>query len=178
MTCFGIPSNSKSLLGILNSNLIKGYLDSICVKARGGYLRLKSQYILQIPIPKKYCNEELDKLIDLMLQIQSKTQLLSNKFQIYLQSQISIENLSKKLQNWYKLDFAEFIKELNKTIKKAGGEKLTKTDEMDWMDIFEIKKLEAQTLKTKINKIDKEIDQMVYALYGLNEEEIKIVEGC
>jgi len=29
----------------------------------------------------------------------------------------------------------------------------------------------------KINKIDKEIDQMVYALYGLSEDEIKIVEG-
>ena len=46
----------------------------------------------------------------------------------------------KKLQNWHELEFAEFIKELNKAIKKAGGEKLTKKDEMEWMELFEEKK--------------------------------------
>ena len=32
-------------------------------------------------------------------------------------------------------------------------------------------------LKSKIDSTDKEIDQMVYKLYDLTEEEIKIVEG-
>jgi hypothetical protein len=32
-------------------------------------------------------------------------------------------------------------------------------------------------LKAQIEKTDKEIDQMVYALYDLTEDEIKIVEG-
>jgi hypothetical protein len=40
---------------------------------------------------------------------------------------------------------------------------------MDWMEVFESKKAEAQTLKA-------EIDAMVYELYGFSEEEIKIVE--
>jgi type II restriction/modification system DNA methylase subunit YeeA len=31
--------------------------------------------------------------------------------------------------------------------------------------------------KNEIDKTDKEIDQMVYQLYGLTDEEIKIVEG-
>ena len=55
---------------------------------------------------------------------------------------------------------------------------MTKSDEMDWMDVFEEKKAEAQTLKSEIDKTDKEIDQLVYELYGLSEEEIKIVEGA
>lgn len=90
---------------------------------------------------------------------------------------MTIEKLSKKLQNWHELDFAEFIKEVNKAIKKVGGEKLTKIDEMDWMDVFETKKAAAQTLKTEIDKTDKEIDQMVYELYNLTAEEIQIVEN-
>ena len=45
------------------------------------------------------------------------------------------------------------------------------------MELFETKKTEAQTIKAEIEKTDKEIDQMVYELYGLTEEEIKIVEG-
>jgi hypothetical protein len=32
-------------------------------------------------------------------------------------------------------------------------------------------------LQDEINTTDKEIDQMVYGLYGLSEEEVKIVEG-
>jgi len=31
-------------------------------------------------------------------------------------------------------------------------------------------------IQTQINQTDREIDQMVYELYGLTEEEIKIVE--
>lgn len=56
-------------------------------------------------------------------------------------------------------------------------EELTKLDEMDWMDVFETKKAEAQNLKQQINTTDKEIDAMVYELYGLSEEEINIVEN-
>ena len=50
-------------------------------------------------------------------------------------------------------------------------------DEMEWMEVFETKKKEAQALKSEIDKTDKEIDKMVYELYGLTEEEIKIVEN-
>jgi type II restriction/modification system DNA methylase subunit YeeA len=45
------------------------------------------------------------------------------------------------------------------------------------MEIFETKKTELNNLQSEINKTDKEIDQMVYELYGLTEEEIEIVEG-
>ena len=33
------------------------------------------------------------------------------------------------------------------------------------------------TMREQISRVDAEIDQMVYELYGLTEEEIKIVEG-
>ena len=94
----------------------------------------------------------------------------------YIKSQFKGLDFTKKLQNWHNLEFGDFIKELNKAIKKAGGEKLSKMDEMEWMDVFETKKAEAQNLKAEIDKTDKEIDQMVYDLYGLTEDEIKIVE--
>jgi hypothetical protein len=40
---------------------------------------------------------------------------------------------------------------LNAAIKKAGGNKLSKLDEMEWMDLFEAKKKEAQELKGEIH---------------------------
>jgi len=102
---------------------------------------------------------------------------LKNNFIKYLQSQFQLEKLSRKLQNWYTLEFSEFIKELNKAIKSNKQEKLTKLQEMEWMEVFEVKKAEAQTILAQIDQTDKEIDQMVYELYGLTEDEIKIVEN-
>ncbi len=45
------------------------------------------------------------------------------------------------------------------------------------MQYFNEQIQKAQTIKAEIDKTDKEIDQMVYELYGLTEEEIMIVEG-
>jgi hypothetical protein len=45
------------------------------------------------------------------------------------------------------------------------------------MAYFNKKKAEANALQSEINRIDKEIDQMVYQLYGLTPEEIEIVEN-
>jgi predicted transcriptional regulator len=84
--------------------------------------------------------------------------------------------LSKKLENWHELEFRDFIKELNKAIRKSKGQILSKMDEMEWMEIFENNKTEAQNLKAEIDKTNKKIDQIIYELYELTVEEIKIVE--
>ena len=94
---------------------------------------------------------------------------------------------SKKLQNWQELDFNEFIKELNKAIKATNKELLkedkeampilTKKDEFEWLELFEENKKKAQDLQSQINQTEKEIDTMVYELYGLTQEEIEIVEN-
>lgn len=49
--------------------------------------------------------------------------------------------------------------------------------EVEWEDYFSEQKQKVQTLKAEIDKTDREIDRMVYELYGLTEEEIGIVEG-
>ena len=46
------------------------------------------------------------------------------------------------------------------------------------MNYFEEQKAKALALQTVIDTTDKEIDAMVYTLYGLTAEEIKIVEGA
>ena len=54
---------------------------------------------------------------------------------------------------------------------------LTLSEEAELMSYFNEQKAKAQALQAQIDRTDKEIDRMVYALYGLTEEEIKIVEG-
>jgi hypothetical protein len=54
---------------------------------------------------------------------------------------------------------------------------LTKKDDFEWIDLFEENKKKAQELEAEIDKTDKEIDGMVYELYALSEEEMRIVEN-
>jgi tRNA1(Val) A37 N6-methylase TrmN6 len=175
-----IEEDYKFWLTILNSSVFWFFLQQTGAVLRGGYFRFKTKYLEPFPLPKlksiKLQIPFIDKA-DLMLSNTKDFQGITYKFTNYLQSQFAINKLSKKLQNWYNLEFGEFIKELNKAIKKVGSEKLSKVDEMDWMEVFETKKAEAQTLKAEIDKTDKEIDKMVYELYGLTKEEIKVVEG-
>jgi len=146
-----------------------------CTQIQNG-CQLIWKYFSQIPIPEN-SDKELHGLVENMIHLTKEQQKIINSFRKYYQSQFLIEKLNNKLQNWHNLEFGDFIKELNKAIKKAGGEKLSKMDEMEWMEVFETKKAEAQKLKSEIDKTDREIDQMVYELYGLTKKEIKIVEG-
>lgn len=45
------------------------------------------------------------------------------------------------------------------------------------IDLLEENKKKTFEFRAEIEKTDKDIDGMVYQLYGLTEEEIKIVEG-
>ncbi len=60
------------------------------------------------------------------------------------------------------------LAELKKAKVKLGLE-----EEAEWMGYFNKKKAEANALQTEIDRIDKEIDGMVYALTS---EEIEIME--
>ncbi|MCG8182683.1 Eco57I restriction-modification methylase domain-containing protein [Tenacibaculum piscium] len=184
---FYIKSGSKELLGVLNSKLIYFYLKNICTTLQGGYYDFRRDKVDTIPIKINFENIGLDKIVSLTMEFYFKNSKLIHSFQNYLKQKFQLEKLSKKLQNWHDLEFGDFIKELNKAIKSNNKELvknelpiipvLTKLDEMDWMDVFTVKKSEAQALKTQINQTDTEIDAMVYKLYNLTDAEIAIVEN-
>jgi hypothetical protein len=60
---------------------------------------------------------------------------------------------------------------------KKSKVKLSLAEEAEWMAYFNEQKAKAQALQADINRLDREIDALVYELYGLTEEEIRIVEG-
>ncbi|MCE5332513.1 MAG: hypothetical protein LLF95_10315 [Bacteroidales bacterium] len=54
--------------------------------------------------------------------------------------------------------------------------KLSLSDEAEWESYFVQEINKAHSIKKQIDETDREIDKMVYALYGLTKEEIEIVE--
>ena len=179
---FLIPPEDVSidyLLAILNSKLIEFYLKQIANTSGMGTTRWINIYVKEFPIAlsNKKTEVKLSKLSGEISNFIASLNRTNRTFSKYLTTNYELGKLSKKLINWHELDFVEFIKELNKAIEKKGGSQLTKSDEMEWMELFEAKSSEAQTLKREIENTDREIDQMVYKLYGLTKEEIEIVEN-
>ena len=167
--------NIKYLIGILNSNLINFY-------HKYRFLDLEKELFQKILIanckslpiknsPNGF-ESEIEANVDLIIKLNLESQEHSQKFQRTIQRKFELEELSKKLQDWYKLTYAEFIKELGK--KKV---KLSLSQEADWEDHFIQESKKALELKASIDDTDKAIDAMVYELYRLNEEEIALIEN-
>ncbi|MCD8422035.1 TaqI-like C-terminal specificity domain-containing protein [Tenacibaculum finnmarkense] len=180
--------DEKFYLGILNSKVMWFFLKNTGSEYRGGYYVFKTNYLKPFPLPEiSENNQEIIDKVNLQLENNKVFQKVNTNFQNYVKQTFQLEKLSKKLQNWHDLEFGDFIKELNKAIKSNNKELvknelpiipvLTKLDEMDWMDVFTVKKSEAQALQTQINQTDKEIDTMVYKLYNLTDAEIAIIES-
>lgn len=165
----------KYIIAVLNSKLLSYYFVKNTAKSvRKLFPKIILNDLRKFPIKKikPEFQEPFIEKADLILALNKELQEQSQKFQRTIQRKFNLEDLPKKLQDWYLLSYAEFIKELAK--KKV---KLSLSEEAEWEDYFETESKKAQDLKARIDKTDKEIDQMVYELYGLSEEEIGIVEN-
>lgn len=163
----------KYILSILGSKLIFFYFKNKYSEFDDLFPKVKLQHFKDFPI--RNTSPEFQKPFiekaDEMLSLNKTLQEISAKFQRTCERKFENLNLTKKLQDWYNLSYADFIKELgNQKIK------LTLSEEAEWADYFDQEKSKAIEIQSKIAGTEKEIDQMVYELYGLSEEEIKIVE--
>lgn len=165
----------KYILTILNSSLISYYFMKNTAKSvRKLFPKVILNDLRKFPIKNisLTLQQPFITKADAMLSYNKELQLLVGKFQRMVQRKFELEVLPTKLQNWYLLSYKEFIAELGK--KKV---KLTLAQEAEWEDYFHAEQAKAIEIKTQIEKTDQEIDRMVYELYELTGEEIKIVEG-
>lgn len=162
----------NTLLAIINSRLMSWYHTKAHSKANAetSIPKILVKDLRSLPIIPE--DKNLAQKADLMLSLNEQLQDTTGKFIRTLQRKFEIEKLSKKLENWYELTYAEFIKELAK--KKV---KMSLSDEAEWEEYFLAEQAKAQQLMLQIENTDKEIDQMVYKLYDLTDDEIAIIEA-
>lgn len=177
------------ILGVLNSKLMSFYFRYSNNEFDNLFPKIRVAEFKKLPIKIIDSKRQLlvKAKVNFLLDSKAKAIQLYFKFQNYVTQKFSLIKVSRKLENWYDLTFGDFIKELNRAIKSTNKERakenlspineLTKKDEFEWMELFEENKKKAQELQNQITKTEQQIDQMVYELYGLSEEEIKIVEN-
>ena len=163
----------RYILALLNSKLFRFLYENQINETGKVFAQVKIIYIDPLPVKKisrqsqQYFIEKADELIAKNIKIQDKKE----KFFGALKDNLSVEKLSSKLESFNKFDFKSVLDELKK-IKIS----LPLSEQSEWKDFFELNKNDINLLQIEINKTIDELDQMVYELYGMNKEEIRIVE--
>ncbi|HZJ80371.1 MAG TPA: hypothetical protein VFC69_07330, partial [Dysgonamonadaceae bacterium] len=89
-----------------------------------------------------------------------------------LKDNFELDRISNKVDAFYNFDFKTLLSELKK--RKVT---LSLIQQDEWEEYFMVYKTEINSLQEQIKQTDNAIDQLVYQLYGLTEEEIEIVEN-
>jgi SAM-dependent methyltransferase len=166
--------NLKYILSVLNSKLSNFIYWTINPEKGEALAQVKLFHLGLLCFPKisnesqQPFVEKADKMLVLNKQVQEK----KNKFFNRVKDNFEIAKISNKLESFYEFDFKSFLTEIKK--QKI---KLLLVQQDEWEEYFNNYKTELLNIQEKVNKTDNEIDQMVYNLYNLSDEEIKIVEG-
>lgn len=163
--------NMKFLTCLLNSKLVEFWLRNKG-KMQGNNFQIDKAPLLEIPIPNAdpETQKQLADFADEMIRLNAEISSLSNDFFTILRANnYEIAKIPTALNEFYNLDFKEFLK-LTKL-------KIDMSKQEDLLKFFNKYKQQCQTLNEQIVKTESKINQAVYKLYELNDDEIKMIEN-
>lgn len=163
------------ILVLLNSSLMSFYFKKNTAKAERKLFPkiilndLRLFPIKEIPLANQ---QPFIDLADRMLSLNRDLQAKRARFLKRLQDNIPEVKVTGALETFDTLDFAGFVAELKKQKIKLS---LSQQDE--WDEYFTIYKAALNDISAQIAETDRDIDSLVYALYGLTDDERKVIEG-
>jgi hypothetical protein len=160
--------NLKFLTGVLNSKIVAYWL-RYKGKMQGDLYQIDKDPLLNIPIPQATAEQQTQvaELVDRVMDLKKEQKELVTKFIKTVDREYNPKNISKKIEEFWKLDFGEFLTELEKQKVQLS---LNKKEELQ--DYFEDKKTKVLELETQTNQIDEQIEGVVRGLYGVEVENV------
>lgn len=176
-TCFIIQSktiNLHYLSALMSSNTLNFLMSFLGSPLKGNFYNFSKIFVEQLPIYLASYEKQspIIEKADQMLQLNRELQEEIKGFHGWVEQTFKVDKLSQKLEKYYDLDLDEFLVELHKKkvdVRSRENQELLKNEYQKSLDVI-------IPLLHEIEQTDNEIDQMVYELYGLTEDEIKIVE--
>lgn len=164
--------NIKYLLALLNSELLNFYFHTLFTDNRDTFPIMKSGNIEQLPIVSadKKTQFEFSKKVETLLEMYEKLQKQKASFIDIIDSRLNFDKITIKLDNWYELEWKEFDKELIKSKIKIQTIELK-----EWREFFANEKQQISKIVSQIQKIESQIDEGVYNLYNINDNEQKTI---
>lgn len=169
-----IYSNLNFLVTVLNSKLMDFAYKFLVPEAGRVFAEVKAVNLAKLPIPNA-TSEQQQSLASKAKQMMELNKQLYNGFDSALElikAEYQPKKISQNLEKFYTLGIHPFIEELEKQKVKLS---LTQKEELiTW---YKEKSDKLNKIKQQIDTLDIEIDQEIYKLYNLTDEEIKIIEN-
>ena len=156
------------ILCILNSKLVNVWFKKLFPAG----LHIKTNQLEQIPIPicEMDSQQPFIALAETMLSLNSQLQEKRSRFLRRLSDNIEGVKITSALQQFDTMDFKGLMTELKK--QKI---RIPVKEQDEWEDFFNERVAECRELSAQIKATDEEIDNKVFDLYGLTEEERRII---
>jgi type I restriction-modification system DNA methylase subunit len=165
-------AQTKFILAVLNSSLIAYYFRKKYNRQDKTFPEIRIYELASMPIVQTDNTAQIEAHTETMLTTTRSLSDLRKRVLTLLCTETGITKPSTKLQAWDTLTWAELEAELKKAKVQLS---LDKKEEL--LTYFEKKQKEAAALKAMLEATDRAIDALVYGLYGLTGEEIRVVEG-
>ena len=172
-----IPNATIDLLSLLNSKLAWFVITGLSPAVRGGFYEMRVQYIERLPVPKMRSADRA-RLIKLgeactnasvgRLGIQSTV-----RHRILDLATPERSKLSRKLEEWWTLDFAAFRDE----VKRVFRTEIPVKERGEWETYLADNAAKVRKLTSEIETAEREIDAIVYRLFDLTPDEIALLEA-
>lgn len=166
----------KALLAVINSRFATFFVQKIAFDlTEGAFTKMRTNQLARLPIPQQIISDPetinaFSDLADTMLSLNSQLQDKRSRFLRRLSDNFDGLKITTALQQFDQLDFKGLLAELK---KQKLSIPLKQQDE--WEDFFLERVAECQALSAQIKATDEEIDNKVFDLYGLTEDERQIV---
>ncbi|MDR0336201.1 MAG: Eco57I restriction-modification methylase domain-containing protein, partial [Planctomycetaceae bacterium] len=164
----------RSVMALLNSKFAIYYIGK---KYRGvtynSSVTFTTEMILNLPCPETFPQYQ-HKLAELSVKREKiSPQLFAEriKFSGYIQKHWRDIRITETLMRFDELDFTQFVNELTKQKIRIPSKR-----QNEWEKFFNDSRSKCRRITKQIVETDRNIDQLVYELYELTDEEIKIVE--
>ena len=161
----------KALLAIFNSSLVRYELNS--ERRSNIHIYPDDWKRLVLPRIKEEQQISLESLTDTMLDLHQQLQEKRSRFLQSLSDNFDGVKITTALQQFDTMDFKGLMAELKK--QKI---RIPVKEQDEWKDHFNQRVAECQELTAQIKTTDNEIDNRVFDLYGLTEDERrKVIEA-
>lgn len=172
--CIGIY-DLNFLVSILNSDLMTFYYRCVTQEVGRPFSQVKVGIIEQLPIFPASVKEQEPFIEKAKIMFQKKKDLDNeiNEFLRWLNRTFKLGEYSQNLVKYYELSFEELLEEM-----KNNDIKVRKRDDQKLLEKEFNKSLnDILPLIQEIKTTEKEINDMVYQIYGLNDKEIKRIKN-
>ena len=177
--CYISTTGDWFLLGLLNSSIMWMVFSSMTTMMRGGFYEATTQNINLLPIPAA-TEAQKAQIAELAQACQTLTEqryAIEQKVAHRLVSNIcpseKSAKLTQKAQTWWTLDFTSLQNELKKSFGLKASDKLIPLKDQDeWEDYVSSNRQHIAQLNQQISEKEAAMNQAVYGLFGLTEEEV------